>query len=86
MNSPSTQNREYEIGDVFQITEIHVRKGWIGCFVMATEIKHFGIQGFVSHIVSHEEQSRAYIRLNWEEIEFIGHAVMILSDETEAKP
>lgn len=64
-------------GDVFQITERHGRKGWIGAFVLATEIKSWGIQGFVAHIETHDKQTQAYIRLKWEEIHFIGHAELI---------
>lgn len=67
----------YKVGDVFQVTEKHGRKGWIGAFVLATEIKSFGIQGFVSHIVTHDEQRSVYIRLPWDEIEFVGHAPLI---------
>ena len=67
----------YRVGDVFQINEKHGRQGWIGAFVMATEIKSWGIQGFVSHIVSHDEQRRAYIRLKYDELDYIGHAQLI---------
>lgn len=72
---------EREVGDVFQIIEAHGRKGWIGAFVMATEIKPWGIQGFVSHVETHDEQKRAYIRLKWSEIEYIGHAPLVPADE-----
>lgn len=74
-------------GDVFQIIEKHGRKGWIGTFVLATEIKDWGIQGFVSNIVTHDEQAHAYIRLKWDEIEFVGRAplmaVSLSDDETK---
>lgn len=63
-----------EPGDVFQINETHGRAGWIGAFVMAADIKSWGIQGFVSHIETHEKQTRAYVRLKWSEIDYIGHA------------
>lgn len=72
---------DYKVGDVFQITETHGRQGWIGAFVLATEIKSFGIQGFVSHVETHDKQARAYIRLKWEEIEYIGHAPLMPADE-----
>lgn len=85
MNAPE-QVSKAQVGDVFQINESHGRKGWIGAFVMATEIKHFGIQGFVSHVVEHEKQNRAYIRLKWEEIDYIGHAVLVPDSETEIEP
>lgn len=68
---------DYKAGDVFQIIEKHGRKGWIGAFVLATEIKSFGIQGFIAHIVTHDLQQSVYIRLPWDEIEFIGHTALI---------
>jgi hypothetical protein len=46
-------------GDVFQINETHGRAGWIGAFVLATEIKSWGIQGFVHVVEKHEESGRA---------------------------
>ena len=74
----------YKVGDVFQITEKHGREGWIGAFVLATEIKSFGIQGFVAHIVSHDKQQSVYIRLSWDEIEFIGHAILTPQPKEES--
>lgn len=58
----SEKDGDYSVGDVFQINEAHGRNGWIGAFVMATEIKTWGIQGFVSHVKTHDEQSQAFIR------------------------
>ncbi len=72
----------YAVGDVFQINEKHGRMGWVGAFVMATEIKSWGIQGFVSHVETHDQQNRAYIRLKWEELDYIGHAPLVPGDET----
>jgi len=48
---------------------------------MATEIKTWGIQGFVSHVATHDEQTRAYIRLKWSEIDYVGHAPLVPGDE-----
>ena len=79
---PLAPTAGYAVGDVFQINEKHGRNGWIGAFVMATEIKSWGIQGFVSHIETHDQQNRAYIRLKWEELDYIGHAQLIPGDET----
>ena len=79
-NSRTETNDEYQRGDVFQITEKHGRKGWIGAFVLATEIKSWGIQGFVAHLKTHDEQTSAYIRLKWEEIEYIGRAPLVPQD------
>jgi uncharacterized membrane protein len=76
-----TKPKSYVIGDVFQINKKHGRKGWIGAFVMATEVKSWGIQGFVSNVETHDNQNRAYIRLKCEEIDYIGHAALVLGDE-----
>jgi hypothetical protein len=75
--SISADRRDYSPGDVFQINEKHGRNGWIGAFVLATEIKSFGIQGFVTHIETHDAQRQAYIRLPWDEIDYIGRAPLI---------
>lgn len=69
-------------GDVFQIIGAAPgREGWHGAFVMATEMKSWGIQGFVHMIDKHNESGRAYVRLKWEEIEWIGSAPLVPSDE-----
>lgn len=72
-------------GDVFQINEKHGRKGWIGAFILCTEVRAWGIVGFVSHVHAHEEQRRAYIRLKWEEIDFVGTAPLVLDDKPVAE-
>lgn len=74
------QLAEYRPGDVFQINEQHGRLGWIGSFVLAEEIRTWGIQGFVVAIQTHDKQERAYIRLKWEEIDYIGHAKLVPQD------
>ena len=68
-------------GDVFQINEHHGRKGWIGAFVLATEIETWGIVGFVCHVATHEEQHRAYIRLEWDHVDFVGTAPLHPNEE-----
>ncbi len=70
-------------GDVFQINENDGRDGWIGCFVMATEIRAWGIQGFVAWPKEHEQMARAFIRLPWDTVEFIGTAPLAPQDTTE---
>jgi len=67
-------------GAVFQINDKHGRKGWIGAFVLATEIRSWGIIGFVHHIKNHEERAEVWIRLKWDEIDLIGTAVMVPKD------
>lgn len=74
-------------GSVFQINEHHGvrggRDGWVGAFVMAEEIKAWGIQGYVPHVQSHGHQSRAYIRLEWNDIDYVGRAPLVLADAAE---
>ncbi len=43
---------------------------------MVTEVKGFGIQGFVTMIESHDEQRQAYIRLPWDQFEYVGKAAL----------
>lgn len=63
---------------VVQINE-KGQEGWIGCLVQVSEVKNWGIQGWVKIPM----QGDAYIRLNWEQIEFIGDAIMSPQKEAE---
>lgn len=58
------------VNDVVQISPDH---DWSGCFVLVTEIKSWGIQGFVQIPL----QGQAYIRLKHEDYERIGTAVFV---------
>lgn len=49
---------------------------WIGCLVQVSEVKLWGIQGWVQI----PKSGQAYIRLKWEEIDYIGQAVMESSE------
>lgn len=62
-------------GDVVQI--VKERQGLVGAFLLVDEVKAWGVQGFVHHVNSFEEASQIWLRLNWEEIEKIGSAVMV---------
>ena len=53
------------------------QQDWIGCLVQVSEVKGWGIQGFV-HI---PKRGRAYIRLKWVEINYIGQAVMAVAED-----
>lgn len=76
--------QSYSAGDVFQINETYGRNGWIGAFVLADEIKDFGIQGYVHVIDSHDSYSQAFIRLNWDHIDYIGKAAIVPAGTVEA--
>jgi hypothetical protein len=73
-------------GWVFQINHTHGRNGWIGAFVLATEIKPWGIQGFVHHITNHDTSAQVFIRLKWEELDYIGKAALIPQDREKGEP
>lgn len=60
-------------GDVVQIDPEHPLFG--GCFALVTEVKPWGIQGFVS--IPQERgkpPGEAYCRLEWRQIELVGRA------------
>lgn len=65
-----------KIHDIVQVNELH---HWVGCLVYVTELKRFGIQGFVSV----PEQGFAYIRLKEEEYDVVGQAIMQIEIEEE---
>jgi hypothetical protein len=71
---------EVKAGDVVQILDVHGREGWVGAFVLVTEVKEWGVQGFVHVVQTHESCASAYIRLIWDHIEWIGPAEMVKPD------
>lgn len=74
----SKDSREYSPGDVFQIVSVaEGRDGWLGAFVMATEIKAWGVQGFVHHVSTHEAPAQVFIRLKWGDLAYIGRAALV---------
>lgn len=70
---------DFNPGDVFQINESHGRAGWMGAFVLSTEIKTCGVVGFVACVENHDEQKQAYVRLPWDEVDYVGRALLIPS-------
>lgn len=71
-------------GDLFQINEHHGRAGWVGCIVMSKEIHPWGIIAFVSWPDEHDKQTRAFIRLDWIDVEYVGRAFLIPKAEDPA--
>ena len=57
---------------VVQINESG-QEGWIGCLVQVSEVKSWGIQGWVKIPM----QGEAYIRVKTGEFDYVGEAVMI---------
>ena len=70
----------YQVGDLFQINELIAKPGWIGAIVLVTEIKAWGIQGFIHKVKNDSEAQQVYVRLRWECIEYVGRAVLVPRD------
>jgi hypothetical protein len=58
--------------DIVQVNENCPDAEWVGCLVYVTEVKSWGIQGFIKVPVS----GNIYIRFKNEQIDYIGEAVM----------
>lgn len=67
-----TKQEQVKVNSVVQINE-NGQQGWIGCLVQVTELKSFGIQGYVEVPM----QGKAFIRLSWDDFDFIGEALML---------
>jgi len=64
-------------GDIVQITDpFHP---WFSCLLIVTEVKSWGIQGYVSIPMSNDGKipaSSAFNRLNYERITKVGHTIL----------
>ena len=67
-----------KVNSVVQINE-NGGEGWIGCLVQVSEVKSWGVQGWVQI----PKGGSAYIRLKWEQIEYIGQAVLVHSENSD---
>ena len=54
--------------------------GWIGCICQVDEIKTWGVQAWVQIPMS----GSAYVRLNWDQFEYVGDSMLILNENEEA--
>lgn len=68
---------QLKAGDVVQLNPDTVyNKAFAGAFMIVTEPKSWGAQGYVQVLGENREPGgQAYYRANWDEMEFIGHAV-----------
>lgn len=64
-------------GDVVQLNPHTVKnKAFTSCLMVVSELKDFGVQGYVQALGTREEiGGQAYYRAGWEEIEYVGRAV-----------
>ena len=74
----SGRDERIRIGSVVQITDMPPsHQGWVGAFLLVTDLKSFGVQGFVHTIQFHDRHQQAYTRLTWEQLHYIGQAEML---------
>jgi len=70
------EKKELEVGTVVQLNPQTVQnKAFSGCFMVVSEPKAFGAQGYVQALGTREEAGgQAYYRANFEEMEVVGRA------------
>jgi hypothetical protein len=75
------QPQELEPGNVVQLNPETVGNPmFAGCFMVVTEPKTWGAQGYVTALGEDGKPGgAAYYRAKWEEMELIGHAEWIVS-------
>jgi hypothetical protein len=77
--------RELQVGDVVQISPDLPDCFFGGCFLLVTEPKPWGAQGFVAMPQNRGElPGRAYFRCKWADMEYVGPAAWIPADDAEA--
>lgn len=64
-------------GSVVQANE--KAKEWAGCTLIVDEVKSFGVQAYLTI----PYKGTAYIRLNWEAVEYIGEAHLVAANAEE---
>lgn len=73
--------RELKVGDVVQLSP---ESRFPGCFMMVTEPKPWGAQGFIAMPEQLDEPPKeAYYRANWEDMEYVGRAAWVPQGEVE---
>lgn len=69
-------------GAVVQVDIDHDPACFAACFVLVTEVRSWGVQGFVFMPASKESlPGRAYLRLKWEDVEPVGPACWVPLDD-----
>jgi hypothetical protein len=63
---------------VVQLNE-KAQEGWIGCFLQVSEVKNWGVQGWVQIPMG----GSAYLRPTWDQIDYIGEAVLVHQKEAQ---
>jgi hypothetical protein len=63
---------------VVQLNE-KAQEGWIGCFLQVSEVKNWGVQRWVQIPMG----GSAYLRPTWDQIDYIGEAVLVHQKEAQ---
>jgi len=72
------------INDVVQLSPETENKAFAGCFMIVTEPKSWGAQGFVQALGTREGPGgQAYYRAKTEHMEFIGRAAFVPAESGE---
>lgn len=64
------------VNSVVQLNE-KAQEGWVGCFLQVSEVKNWGVQGWVQIPMG----GSAYLRPTWDQIDYIGQAVLIKQNQ-----
>ena len=68
-------------GDVVQIRPETTNKAFAGCFMLVTEVKSWGVQGFIALPTERDRPpARAYYRATFDEVMKIGVANWVPED------
>lgn len=81
------EKQKLEIGDVLQIIAQEGRPEYTGCLLVVTEPKEWGAQGYFLSPFEGMGLTRfkgvAYLRVKFEEVEYVGKAPLVLQREKE---
>lgn len=75
------EKRELDVGDIVQIKPDH--KGFPGQLLVVTDPKSWGCQGRLYtdlEMICTRYKGRAYLRVKWEDIEYVGKCEWIWED------
>jgi hypothetical protein len=76
-----------KVNDVVQINpEKATNPAFGGCFMVITEVKSWGVQGHVQAFGTRDSVGgQAYYRAKFDEVEYVGEAIWMVSEEEEAE-
>jgi len=73
-----------KVGDVVQLSPDVGNPAFACCFMVVSEPKPWGAQGYVQALGTREEPGgQAYYRAKWEEMEIAGYAIWVTGSAAE---